>query len=432
MSFRVELVPAGVPEGDVFVPGSKSITNRALVCAALAEGVTLLRNASLSDDSRLLVEALRTLGFECTVRNATADLLVYGRGGEVPARTGRFDLGNAGTSVRFLTSLLCLGRGHYVVDGSRRMRERPIGGLVEALQGLGAEIRYLAVDGYLPLKIAGKGLLGGRTRVATDVSSQFVSSVLMAAPRALEPVEIEIATKAVSRPYIDMTVQVMARFGAAVQRAGETILKVAPAAYRACDLAVEADAAAAGYFFALAAIAGGRLRVVGIGADCAQPELRLLSDLERMGCVVERTDDSCLVRGPRGPLKCVDTDMNDHPDSVPTLAVAALFAQGVTRIRNVRHLRHKETDRLAALAKELGKLGARVAERGDGLEIEPPAVIRPAVVETYGDHRMAMAFALAGARVAGLVIDDADVVGKSFPAFWEALPRAGVGVRKIG
>jgi 3-phosphoshikimate 1-carboxyvinyltransferase len=267
------------------------------------------------------------------------------------------------------------------------MRERPIGGLVDPLRELGAEIRYPGRKGFPPIEIRARWLKGGPVRVTADESSQFASALLLVG------VDVEVSA-AVSAPYIAMTRQVVREFGR--------------------EFHVEPDAAAAGYWWAMAAATGGRARVRGLGPSCAQPEAALARDLERMG----------------RPLRGIDVDMNDHPDSVPALAAVALFAQGPTRVRNVRHLRFKETDRLAALARELGKCGARVVEHADGLEIDPPASVRGAEIETYGDHRMAMSFAVVGSAAPGIVIRDPDCVSKSYPGFWEDVARAGIGVRR--
>ncbi|MBI2932149.1 MAG: 3-phosphoshikimate 1-carboxyvinyltransferase [Planctomycetes bacterium] len=409
MASRVEIVPAGPRNIELAVPGSKSLTNRALICAALAEGESRLLNASLSDDSRLLLAALKRLGVECSVDEPRCEVRI--RGGRLPRGEARFELGNAGTSLRFLTSMLCLGQGAFVVDGSGRMRERPIGSLVDALRALGADIRYLASEGFPPIEIRARGLSGGRARVAGDQSSQFLSSLLLAAPYARGPVEVEVDGAVASRPYVDMTRQVMEAFGGGP--------------YRACEFSVEGDAAAAGYWWSMAAVTRGRARILGIGAACAQPEMGWVGDLRRMGCRVEASSDWTEVSA-SGALCGIDAAMNDHPDSVPTLAVAALFAAGPTRVRDVRHLRFKETDRLAALARELTKLGARLVEHSDGLEIDPPVRTTPAEIETYGDHRMAMSFAVAGAAASGIVIVDPECVAKSYPSFWRDAEKAGV------
>lgn len=397
---------------DVSVPASKSLTNRALICAALATGESRLHSASDSQDTRLMMNALRALRVDvATWERSEGQIFVNGAG--PPTKEALVvHAGNAGTVMRFLTSFAALGRGEFTLDCDERMRERPIGGLVDALRALGAKIEYPERDGYPPLVVHANGLNGGRVRVAGTESSQFASSLLLASPYARGPVELDIEGT-VSRPYVEMTRAVMAAFAGRDGR------------YEPREYTVEADAAAAGYFFALAAITGRRARVQGIGSACRQPEIALLRDLERMGCKVSAGREATEVTGPRR-LKAIDADMNDHPDSVPALAVVALFAGGVTRIRNVRHLRFKESDRLAALASGLVRLGARVVEHADGLEIAPSTPATGAEIDSQGDHRIAMAFAVAGAGAPGVSIKDPDCVQKSFPRFWEELSRAGV------
>ncbi len=415
---KAVLTPSPAIDAEFRVPGSKSITNRALVCAALADGETLIENASFSDDSDLLVSAFRQLKIRVDTDPAGPSIRV--RGGGLPAGNERFYMGNAGTSLRFLTSYLCLGQGKFVVDGNERMRERPIAGLVDALTTLSARIKYGGKEGFPPLEIQAGGLAGGSTIVRGDTSSQFVSSLLLSAPYAREPVDLIIEGETVSWPYIEMTLRVMKDFGVEASR------KVPQGKYVPRPFTVDGDAAAAGYFWAMAAASSGRARVLGVGAASVQPEKRILKELAAMGCSVHQTETFIEVKG--RSLRGIDADMKDHPDSVPAIAVAACFARGRTRIKNVRHLRFKETDRLAALTRELTKLGARVIEHADGLEIDPPEKIAAAEIETYGDHRMAMAFAVAGAVAPGIVIQDPDCVTKSFPGFWDELKKGGVGV----
>jgi 3-phosphoshikimate 1-carboxyvinyltransferase len=407
---RLALTP-GPGRPVVTVPGSKSLTNRALLIGALADGVTTLQGASESDDSVQLLRALRTIGFDATTER------VAGQGGRIPAESAELSVGNAGTAFRFLTAMLALGRGPYRLDGDARMRERPIEGLAEAL---GGAVTFPVRAGYPPVEIRGTGgrLTSTALHVKGDVSSQFVSALLMVMPYSTAPmVDLYVKGTAVSKPYVEMTIQLMKEFGVrAVDRGNHYELQTG--SYRGREIAVEGDAAAAGYHWARAAVTGGRVRVDGLWAACRQPEFRLLEDLEEMGARVTRTKTGVEVEG--AALAGIDVDMNDRPDSVQTLAVVALFAKGRTRIRNVRNLRIKETDRLAALARELAKCGARVIEHADGLEIEPPGKVRGTEIETYGDHRMAMSFAVAGAAVDGVVILEPEVVSKSYPGFWEA------------
>ena len=411
----VALTPPPSFAADVTPPGSKSVANRALICAALADGKSRIRNFARADDTKLLILALRKLGFKIEPA-APSDLIV--EGGTVTSPGADLDLGNAGTSLRFVAAIATLGSGVFTVNGDARMRERPIAGLVDALRGLGAPIGYAGVEGYPPIRIHASGLKGGRVEVDSTASSQFLSALLLVAPLARGPVDIESAGPVSSAGYVDMTRRVMSSFGGEPGKTGR---------YRATDYTVEADAASAGYWAAIAAVTGGRARVRGVRPDGTQPEAAFLEDLRRMGAKVTADEGGTVVEG--GPLHGIEADMNGRPDSVPALAVTSLFANGRTRIRNVAHLRHKESDRLAALAHELGKLGARVAEHRDGLDIDPPTSVGRAEIDTHRDHRLAMAFAIAGARVEGILIRDPGVVSKSYPGFWQALAHAGVDLR---
>lgn len=427
---KIAIEPAGPVSFETAVPGSKSLTNRALVSASLAPGTSYLENASLSDDSRLLIRGLERLGIRVRTAGGGRVLVVRGRGGEIPAASGRFNMGNAGTALRFFASLLCLGRGFYVLDGDARMRQRPIGPLVQALRTLGAEIEYGGREGFPPLRIRARGLRGGRVALSGETSSQFVSSLLLSAPAADGEIEIEILGRPVSRPYIDLTLRIMSLMGVQVRREGYRWFRVpAAAAYRPGRVEIEADAAGANYFLAMAAATGGRARIRGLGRGTLQGEARFFRVLQEMGCQARTGRDWIEIRG--GPLRGVEVDMGDMPDSVQTLAAVALFARGRTRVRNVRHLRAKETDRIRALARELEKLGARVQEREDGFTMTPPARIRPAEIETYRDHRMAMSFAVAALGAPGIVIRDPACVTKSFPDFWDRLESLGVRLRRL-
>jgi 3-phosphoshikimate 1-carboxyvinyltransferase len=415
--------PRGPLDATVRVPGSKSVTNRAAVCAALAAGESTLAGALESDDTDAMRIALGALGVPIAV---TGDAWrVSGRGGRLAAPAAPLDARASGTTARFLTAAAALAEGPVVIDGAPRMRERPIDDLVDALRALGAEVEILGRGGCPPVRVAGGGFAGGRAAIDARRSSQFVTAVLLAAPYARADVELApIEGVVVSRPYVDLTLQVMGAFGAEAGWApgGGTLRVAAGRPYRARRFPIEPDASAAAYPFAAAAIAGGEVRVPGVPPDSLQSDFRLLGILERMGCTVERRGDTVAVRGPAGPLRAVDVDMNDLPDAVLALAVVALFAEGTTRIRNVANLRIKETDRLAALETELRKLGARATAGPDGLEIEP-GPLRGAAIDTYDDHRMAMSFALAGLRVPGVVIRDPGCVAKTWPSYFDALAR---------
>ena len=433
MSVRPIIPAAGPVTGSVRPPGSRSLTNRALMAAALAEGTSDLEPVGLSDDTRICAEALRTLGISIQVDEAHRRMRVVGCAGSVPrppkaGRLGRpgpkeIFTGDSGTATRFLTALAAAGRGRYRVDGSPRMRERPIQDLLDGLASLGVRAESEAHSGCPPVVLETEGLRGGEVRVSGSVSSQFLSALLMAAPAASGPVRIVVAGELVSRPYVDMTLAVMADFGVRVRREGYARFEVpAPAAYRARRYAVEPDASSASYFLASAAVTGGRVTVEGLARDSAQGDARFADLLAAMGCRVEWSDAGVTVAGPP-QLRGIRADMNAMPDMVPTLAPLALLARGPTVIENVANLRVKESDRLAALATELGRLGAEIEERPDGLAITPPAKVQAAQVATYHDHRIAMGMAVIGLVVPGLSIAGAECVSKTYPEFFEDLER---------
>jgi 3-phosphoshikimate 1-carboxyvinyltransferase len=425
----VQLVLERLPDAAVRIPGTKSYTNRALVAAALAKGESRIRNASASDDARYLVDSLVQIGVPVSERPQAREIVVAGAGGAFPRLGGPLFLGNAGTAMRFLLALASTGRGRVVLDGSPRMLQRPIQDLVDALNALGGRARCVKGNGCPPVEVDASGLMGGRAVLRGGVSSQFVSAILLAAPAARGPVTLEIDGELTSKTYVDMTLSTMRAFGAQVAAEGYRRFVVDPARpYRPADYRVEPDAAGANYAFAMAAVTGGRVRVYGLGRDSAQGELRFTGLLREMGCDVAQGADWTEVRGPRGgaALRGIDADLNALPDSVQTLAVLALFAEGPTTIRNVPNLRVKETDRLAALVKELGRLGAAVEERPDGLVVTPAKAYRPATIETYDDHRMVMSLALAAVRVPGTVLLNPACVSKSFPEFFDMLRSLGV------
>ncbi|RMF82168.1 MAG: 3-phosphoshikimate 1-carboxyvinyltransferase [Planctomycetota bacterium] len=416
----------GAVRGVVRPPGSKSLTNRALVCAALAEGESTLRGASCSDDALLMIDGLRSLGIRIEHRDGA--VRVRGCRGFLPRADVDLDAGNAGTVMRFLTALATLGNGRYRIDGSERMRARPIGDLVHALQSLGAGIGFDQQSGYPPLTMASHGLTGGTVVFERPPSSQFLSALLMVAPYAANDVMIEVRGALPSRPYVDMTLAVMRAFGVESLAAADAPRFIVPSGQRycACVYDVEPDASAATYFWSAAAITGGDVTVSGLPRDSLQGDTSFVDVLERMGCAVNEPASGLRVVGPQtGSLRGVDANLNEMPDTVQTLAVAALFADAPTTIRDVANLRVKETDRLAALAAELPKLGAHVELLEDGLIVHPAKTLRPARIATYDDHRMAMSFALAGLRVDGVVIADAECVSKSVPDFFELLDSLG-------
>ncbi len=416
----------GPIEATVKLPGSKSLTNRAFIIAALAHGTSTLHGVGLADDMRYMIDFLKGLEIDVTVDEARRIATVGGCGGHVPAGEADLFCGNAGTVARFGAAMCCLGMGRYRIDGVERMRSRPIAPLVNVLRDLGASIGYEDKEGFLPLTIAGNGLRGGQASLTADQSSQFVSAVLLAAPYARGDVMLHLVGEVVSQPYIRMTLQMMEDFGVSVLADRGRYIVPALQTYTARTYRIEPDASAASYFLAAAALTGGRVTVEGLGRRSLQGDVGFVHVLEQMGCRIEQDDASTTVTGPKdGRLRSVDVDLNATPDMAQTLAVLALFADGPTNIRNVANLRVKETDRIAAVATELAKFGAKVRPREDGFSIEPPARPQPAAVDTYNDHRMAMSFALAGLRLDGVVIKDAGCVSKTFPEFFEVFEGMG-------
>jgi 3-phosphoshikimate 1-carboxyvinyltransferase len=415
---ELEIEPLDGPvDATVHVPGSKSVTNRALLVAALADGASTIRNTLFSDDSYWLMHALVRLGFDLRANRKTGETGITGQNGIIPERDVEVFVGNAGTVARFLPPALALGEGPYVVDGVPRMRERPVGDLVDAMRLLGAGVGYGEEDGRFPLRVEGGGFRGGMARVRGKSSSQFVSGLLIAAPYAEEQVRLEVEGRE-EWPYVGITAEVMRAFGVEVGIEEERYT-VEPAVYRAREYEVEPDASAASYFMAAAAVTGGRVRIPGLGAGSPQGDLRFAEVLREMGCEVEVGEDDVEVRGP-DRMRGVEVDMNAFSDTMITLAAIAPFASTPTVIRNVEHTRHQETDRVSAVATELRRLGISVEEGRDLLRITP-GTIRPTVVETYGDHRMAMAFAVTGLVAPGIRIRDPGCVTKTFPDYFERL-----------
>jgi 3-phosphoshikimate 1-carboxyvinyltransferase len=419
MPTTLAITPAAAPvRGTVRPPGSKSLTNRALIVAALAEGRSLLTGVLDSQDTRVMVESLRRLGIRLEHDAAAETIAIDGCRGFPPATKAELFLENSGTSIRFLTALCCLGRGSYRLDGNARMRERPIGELTAALAALGAGVRCEFNNGCPPVIVERSGMTGGRVQIGGDVSSQFLSALLMAAPAALQPVTIELAGLLVSEPYAAMTVKVCEAFGVSIESPAPGIWRMRPQRYQARQYAIEPDASAASYFFAAAAVTGGEVIVSGLSRNALQGDVAFAEVLEQMGCAVASGPDSITVKG--GELRGVDVDMNAISDTAQTLAAIAPFANGPTRIRNVAHMRHKETDRIAALATELKRIGQKVEEFPDGLKITP-AKVTPATIETYDDHRMAMSFAVTGLAAPGIAIANAECTGKTYPRFFQDL-----------
>ena len=408
-------------EGHVQLPGSKSLSNRVLLLSALANGTTEVHNLLDSDDTRYMIAALQTLGVSLELSKDHTGCRVHGVGGPFPASNGELYLGNSGTDVRLLCAAVCLGKGVFSLAGDPRMEERPIKDLVDALRQLGANIEYLQEEGYPPLRIRAGGLDGGSVSIRGNISSQYLTGLLSASPLARGELLIQVEGELVSKPYIDMTLDVMRRFGAPVENNGYRSFRVpAGPGYQSPGSAlVEGDASSATYFLAAGAIRGGTVRVGGVGGDSIQGDVRYAEVLEKMGATVRRGPDWIEVTG--GALRGVDLDLNHIPDAAMTVAATALFAKGNTAIRNVYNWRVKETDRLSAMATELRKVGAEVVEGRDYLEIIPPDRIRPATIDTYNDHRMAMCFSLAALGESSITINNPDCVSKTFPDYFHQL-----------
>jgi 3-phosphoshikimate 1-carboxyvinyltransferase len=416
----LEVAPRGPLDAKIRVPGSRSETNRALPAAALARGRSRLVGAGESDDTEAMRGCLRALGV--SIEADPDGWPGEGRGGRLHAPAGPLDARSSGTTARFMTALATLADGPVVVDGAPYMRRRPIAPLCEALAQLGAGSRILGDAGCPPVELSGGGLPGGRAQIDARDSSQFVSGILLASPAAAGDVELVFEGGVLaSRAFVELTVDVMRAFGARVEL-GESGAHVrAGHAYEARTYRIEPDAQSAVYGFAAAAIAGGRVRVEGIPARSSQTDLAVLEVLEAMGCRVERLPDAVEVsRAPEAELRGVDVDMNHIPDAALAIAVVALFAEGRTRLRNIAHIRIKETDRMAALETEIRRIGGEARAGRDDLVVAP-GVLHGADVETYDDHRMAMSFALAGLRVPGIRIRDPGCVAKTWPGFFETL-----------
>jgi 3-phosphoshikimate 1-carboxyvinyltransferase len=423
----IEIQPARAPVvASIRPPGSKSLTNRALACAALARGTSTLLGVLASEDTAVMIDALAQLGIAIRVDDARHVAKVTGCGGRIPATAADLYVANSGTTVRFLTALVSLGHGTFRLHGTPRMHQRPIEDLLAALAALGVRAESEAGNGCPPVVVHAAGLAAANTTIRGDVSSQFLSGLLMAAPCAAaddasQALEIDVVGPLVSKPYVAMTLAVMRAFGAKIDHDPNwQRFTVARSGYQAKTFEIEPDASAASYFWAAAAITGGKVTVEGLGKASLQGDVAFCDCLEKMGCTVRDEPAGLTVEG--GTLVGIDVDMNATSDTVQTLAAVALFARGPTNIRNVAHIRHKETDRIAALAIELEKLGATVEERADGLRIVP-GPLRGAQIDTYDDHRMAMSLALVGLKLPGVVINDPECTAKTYPDFWKDLER---------
>lgn len=417
------LQPLTKAQGDIQLPGSKSLSNRLLLLSALAQGTTLVTNLLESDDVQHMLNALKLLGVEFSLSADKRSCTIKGQG-QAFTTTHALELflGNAGTAMRPLVAALCMGDGEFILTGEPRMHERPILDLVDALRQLGANISYLEADGYPPIHIKANGLPGGEISIKGHISSQFLTAMLMAAPLAREALTIHIEGELVSKPYIDITLHSMKLFGVHVEHSNyERFHIAAQQSYRSPgEIMVEGDASSASYFLSMAAIAGGTITVHGVGSNSIQGDKAYAEVLRAMGAIVEYGPTWISVtRGTH--LTGIDMDLNSIPDAAMTIATTALFAEGPTVIRNIYNWRVKETDRLFAMSKELRKLGANVVEGEDYIEITPPKTLTPAAIDTYNDHRIAMCFALAAFGSAPITINDPGCTAKTFPEFFDLM-----------
>jgi 3-phosphoshikimate 1-carboxyvinyltransferase len=425
---HLDLQPVQRAQGVVKLPGSKSISNRILLLAALAEGTTEIKSLLASDDTHVMLTALQKLGVRWIQHGESQDFAVTGTGGALPVHSADLFMGNAGTAIRPLTAALAAIGGDYTVHGVARMHERPIGDLVDALNAAGAKIDYTGNPGFPPLHIHRGHLRPQHMQVRGNVSSQFLTALLMASPLIAreQSLTIEVVGDLISKPYIEITLNLLARFGIQVERDGWASFTIpAGQMYQSPGLIhVEGDASSASYFLAAGAIAGGPVRVEGVGQSSIQGDVRFVEALQQMGADITLGDNWIEAKS-NGVLKAIDADFNHIPDAAMTIAVAALYADGTSTLRNIASWRVKETDRLAAMATELRKLGALIEEGEDYLRVTPPIVLQPATIDTYDDHRMAMCFSLAslsGALRDGtqVRINDPQCVAKTFPDYFDA------------
>lgn len=418
---QLRLEPINKVNGSVTLPGSKSLSNRILLLAALAKGTTVVENLLDSDDIRHMLGALKQLGVQVSLNDDKTVATVQGVGGQFLTPAEPLFLGNAGTAYRPLTAVLAAVKGDYELVGEPRMEERPIGHLVDALQALGGDVSYLKNKDYPPLKIVGGQINGGDVEIDGSISSQFLTALLMAAPLFNGDTNITIKGTLVSKPYIDITLDVMARFGIVVTHDDYKTFTVKGAQqYQAVErIMVEGDASSASYFVAAAAIAGGEIEIKGVGAKSVQGDIGFAKVMEQVGAKIDWYDERLVVR--KGELKGVDIDANAIPDAAMTLATVALFADGPTAIRNIYNWRVKETDRLHAMATELRKVGAEVVEGEDFIEITPPKQFNDVAIDTYDDHRIAMCFAMVAVGGKPITINDPKCTYKTFPTFFNVL-----------
>ncbi|WP_137227245.1 3-phosphoshikimate 1-carboxyvinyltransferase [Shewanella sp. MEBiC00475] len=417
---QLRLNPVTCIDGEINIPGSKSISNRALLLATLAKGSTTLTNLLDSDDIRYMLASLKQLGINYKLSDDKTVCTVEGNAGPISSDAAQsLFLGNAGTAMRPLCAALTLGQGEFTLTGEPRMEERPIGDLVDALRQLGADVTYLKNDGFPPLTIKATGLNGGDVEIAGDLSSQFLTALLMVAPLTKDSVNIKIKGELVSKPYIDITIALMKQFGVEVinHQYQRFEIKAGQQYVSPGKVLVEGDASSASYFLAAGAIQGGEVKVTGVGRLSIQGDVKFADALAQMGADIEWGDDFIIAR--KSNLSAIEMDMNHIPDAAMTIATAALFAKGTTKLTNIYNWRIKETDRLAAMATELRKVGAIVEEGYDYITITPPEALNTAAIDTYNDHRMAMCFSLMVFADCGITINDPDCTSKTFPDYFD-------------
>jgi 3-phosphoshikimate 1-carboxyvinyltransferase len=412
-----EIKPHKISGCRISVPGSKSYTHRMLIAAALAKGTSTLKNALISEDTQFTIDALRQMGIDIKVNRN--DVRVYGKAGRLESCDTPIFLGNSGTTMRLLAAVAALGKGTYILTGTPRMQMRPIKDLLKALQKMGVRARALNGNGCPPIEVTGGTISANQVSINCQKSSQYLSALLLTAPCTQHGLDIHVIGGPVSRPYVELTLKLIKRFGIRFEREGYRKFKVPGGQlYRAGNYWVEPDCSQAAYFWGAAAVTGARIKVMGVSADSAQGDVRFVELLKQMGCRIFKESDGISVAG--GPLHAIEADMADMPDQVPTLAVVAAFASGISVIKNVAHLKIKESDRLTATVTELKKMGIGAARTDNGLVVWG-GIPRGSVIDTYNDHRIAMSFAIAGLNVPGVCIRDEDCVGKSFPGFWRVL-----------
>jgi len=413
----LEIKPISQVNAVVTVPSSKSYSNRVLLIAALADGQSQIDNCLSCDDTRYMIDALKSFGIK--IIEGKTQITIHGCSGQPQTPKNNIFVGNAGTSMRFLCSFAALSPGEIYIDGNWRMQKRPLKYLIHGLSELGVEIKSVNNDGCPPVKIKGGNFQGGETVIGGEKSSQYFTSILLSAPYAKKDVTIKVKGELTSKPYIDLTLDLMKTFGAQVEnRSYSSFFVKAGQGYKAKHYEVEGDASSASYFFAAAAITKGCVKIANLKPATLQGDIKFINVLKRMGCMIKKEENHIEVHG--GSLIGIDINMNEMPDLVPTLSVIALFARGETKITGVSNLRIKETDRIKALATELAQLGGSVEELDDGLVIVP-GKLHPAEIETYEDHRMAMSFAIAGLKIPGIKIKNPECVSKSFPGFFDEL-----------